>query len=80
MTKKFSMNMLKVGKTTYTSDCGVYVMYNKWKKNGFLRKGMGRPCSLGLDKIDVKIASKFRQRSGNSNAFQFSDMKNLIED
>jgi len=69
LTKKFSMNMLKVGKTTYTSDCGVYVMYNKWKKNGFLRKGMGRPCALGLDKIDVEIASKFRQRSRNSMHF-----------
>mmetsp|Transcript_5353 Transcript_5353/g.12155 ORF Transcript_5353/g.12155 Transcript_5353/m.12155 type:complete len:487 (+) Transcript_5353:597-2057(+) len=79
LTKQFIVNMLKVGKTTYSSDSGLYVMYNKWKKNGFVRNGAGRPCALGLDKVDAKIATKFRDRSGNSSAFQLSDMKNIIE-
>ena len=77
LTKQFIVDMLKVGKTTYSFDGGVYKIYNKWKKSGVAPRGKGHPNSVDTDVVASSTQKLLNNCSSNSTVVKLCHVKDV---
>ena len=72
--KVLMINVLKVGKTTYSDNSGIYRMYSNRKQNKVVL-GRGRPSDLTIDVAVDTVRAVLQNCSNSSSTFKLQDLK-----
>ena len=77
--KEFLRKVLKVGKTEYKTEGGIYKMFRAWKETKEVPRREGRPSTMETTEAEATVKQVLKDCSHNSSTFQLQHMKDAFE-